>query len=68
MIQRCFDGSGVPASAAELGKHRARQVDITQVGLEQNRNLCVCVQRPAHQVSPPSIARRLAGARYQLDL
>ena len=37
------------------------------VGLGQTRNLFVCVQRPTHQVSPHSIVRRLAGARYQLD-
>ena len=48
-------------------RHRAQQVDVTRIGLEQTGNLFVCVQRPAHQVSPPLSARRLAGARYQLD-
>ena len=35
-------------------RHRVQQVDVTQVGLAQHGNLFVCVQRPAHQVSPPS--------------
>ena len=48
-------------------RHRAQQVDVTQDRTCTNGNLFVCVQRPAHQVSPPLIARRLAGARYQLD-
>ena len=48
--------------------HRARQVDITQVGPEQTRNTFVCVQRPAPQVGSLFSARRLAGARYQLDI
>ena len=37
-----------------------QQVDITQVGLAQYDLHCICVQRPAHQVRPRSIARRLA--------
>ena len=54
-------------------RHRVQQVDVTQIGLghiglAHYGNLFVCVQRPARQVSPPPIARRLAGARYQLDL
>ena len=48
-------------------RHRLQQVDVTRIGLGQTRNLFVCVQRPTHQVSPPPIARRLAGVRYQLD-
>ena len=48
-------------------RHRAQQVDVTQVGLAQHGKLFVCGQRPAHQVSPHSVVRRLAGARYQLD-
>ena len=48
-------------------QHRAQQVNVTRVGLEQNGTLIFCVQRAAHQVSPPLSARRLAGARYQLD-
>ena len=47
--------------------HRLQQVDVTRIGLEATRNLFVCVQRPAHQVSPHSVVRRLAGVRYQLD-
>ena len=47
-------------SAALIQRHRVRTAC-------SQRNLCLCSQRPAHQVSPPSIARRLAGARYQLD-
>ena len=45
-------------------RHRARQVDITRIRLEHPGNLFVCVQRPAHPVSPHSIVRRLAGVRY----
>ena len=48
-------------------RHRVQQVDVTQVGLAQHGKLFVCGQRPAHQVSPHSVVRRLAGARYQLD-
>ena len=48
-------------------RHRAQQVNVTRIGLEQTRNLFVCVQRPAHPVSPHSVVRRLAGVRYQLD-
>ena len=48
--------------------HRAQQVGITQVGPEQTRNLCICAQRPAPQVRSLFSARRLAGARYQLDI
>ena len=47
--------------------HRVQQVDVTRIGLAHNGSLFSCVQRPAHQVSPHSIVRRLAGARYQLD-
>ena len=49
-------------------QHHVQQVDVTQVGLEDHGNLFACVQRPAHQVRPHSIGRRLAGARYQLDI
>ena len=49
-------------------RHRAQQVDVTRIGLEEYGNLFVCVQRIAHQVSPHSVVRRLAGARYQLDI
>ena len=45
----------------------AQQVDVTQVILEQYDLDCICGQLPAHQVSPLPSARRLAGARYQLD-
>ena len=48
-------------------RHRAQQVNVTRVGLAQNGTLIFCVQRPAHQVSPPLSTRRLAGVRYQLD-
>ena len=49
-------------------RHRAQQVNVTQVGLAQHGKLFVCGQRPAHQVSPPLSTRRLAGVRYQLDI
>ena len=48
-------------------RHRVQQVNVTRTRLEQTQNLFVCPERPAPQVSPPFIARRLAGARYQLD-
>ena len=48
-------------------RHRVQLVDVTQVGLAQDGKLFVCPERPAHQVSPLLSARRLAGARYQLD-
>ena len=48
-------------------RHRAQQVDVTQVRLAQYDLHCICVQRPAPQVSPPFIARKLAGARSWLD-
>jgi hypothetical protein len=48
-------------------RHRLQQVDVTRIGREESVPLFFCVQRPAHQVSPPPSARRLAGARYQLD-
>ena len=48
-------------------RHRAQQVDVTRIGLAHNADRTCITQRPTHQVSPPSIARRLAGARYQLD-
>ena len=48
-------------------RHRVQQVNVTRIRLEQTQNLFVCPERPASQVSPPFIARRLAGARYQLD-
>ena len=33
-------------------RHRVRRYRITQAGRGQNGNLCVCPQRPAHQVIP----------------
>ena len=48
-------------------RHRVQQVDVTRIGLAQNRSLFSCVRRPTHQISPHLIVRRLAGARYQLD-
>ena len=70
MIQRCFWHQTCTSSVcSRIGqRHRAQQVDVTQVGLAQLRNLCFCVQRPAHQVSPRLSTRRLAGVRYQLDI
>ena len=38
-----------------------------EVGLAQDGKLFVCLERPAHQVSPLLSTRRLAGVRYQLD-
>ena len=68
MIQRCFLASvfqrlcwGRAAASCAAGRHYP-------VRLEETRNLFVCVQRLAHQVSPHSVVRRLAGARYQLDI
>ena len=46
--------------------HREQQVNVTQIGLEQTRNLFVCPQLSARQMSPHFIGRRLAGPRYQL--
>ena len=66
MIQRCFFASVFMCS--KIGQRRRhQQVDVTRIGLEETRNLFVCVQRPAHQVGPHSVVRRLAGVRYQLD-
>ena len=48
-------------------RHRVQQVDIARNRLARPGNLFVCVQRPAHPVSPHSIGRRLAGVHYQLD-
>ena len=48
-------------------RHRLQQVNVTRIGLAHNGSLFSCVQRPAHQASPHSVVRRLAGARYQLD-
>ena len=48
-------------------RHRLQQVNVTQVGLAQDGKLFVCLERPAHQVSPLLSTRRLAGVRYQLD-
>ena len=63
------EGRGFSSICSRLGQgHRERQVDITQIGLEETRNPYVCVQRPPHQVSPHSVVCRLAGVRYQLDL
>ena len=66
-----FFGIGVRAfavkSASNGQRHRVRQVDITRIGLAPSRNLFVCPEHPTRQVSPHSIVRRLAGARYQLD-
>ena len=44
-------------------RHRAQQVNVTQVRLAQYDLHCICVQRPAPQVSPPFIARRLVRPR-----
>jgi hypothetical protein len=68
MIQRCF-WHRCSSVCIRIGQsHRAQQVDVNRSGLEEYGNLSVCVQRPAHQVSPHSVVRRLAGARYQLDI
>ena len=67
MIQRCLWHQTSSACSRIGQRHRAQQVDVTQVGLGQLRNLFFCAQRPAHQVSPRLSTRRLAGARYQLD-
>jgi hypothetical protein len=51
-------------------RHRARQVNITQIGPGYYGDLFVCVQRPAHPVSPHSVVRKLAGpaASYMANL
>ena len=63
-------GIGVPTFAAESGSGivSSMQVDITRIGLAHYADRTCITQRPEHQVSPPSIARRLVGACYQLDL
>ena len=48
-------------------RHRVWLVDIAQIGPGHYENIFVCVQRPTHPVSPYSVVRRLAGARYQVD-
>ena len=63
-----FFGIGVPPFAAESGSGIMQQVNITRIGREEHVNLFGCVQRPAHRVSRHSVVRRLAGARYQLDI
>ena len=59
--------SRVSSGIGQLQPHRARRVGITQVGLEANRNLCICAQRPASRMGRPFSVFRLAGARYQID-
>ena len=58
---------GVPASAAESGKGIVFAGDITQVRLEETGNLCICAHSASRAAGSPLSARRLAGARYQLD-
>ena len=65
--QRCF-WHRCSSVCSRIGQqHRAQQVDVTQIGPEHKEHSLRCVQRPAHQVSPHSVVRRLAGVRYQLD-
>ena len=63
-----FFGIGVRAFATESGSSIVRnRFDVTWIGLEATRKPFVCAQRPAHQVGPHYVVRRLAGVRYQLD-
>ena len=58
-----------PSVCSRIGqRYRLQQVNVTQVGLAPSRNLFVCPEHPTRQVSPHPIVRRLAGARYQLDI
>jgi hypothetical protein len=67
MIQQCF-WHRCSSVCSRIGqRHRLQQVNVTQVGLAQDGKLFVCLERPAHQVSPLLSTRRLAGVRYQLD-
>ena len=60
---RCF------SVCSRIGqRHRVQQVDITRIGRGEKATCLRLPERPAHQVSPPLGTRRLAGARYQLDI
>ena len=66
MIHDVFWRGCSSVSSGIRQQHRARRVDIIQVGLGQNRNLCICARRPAPQMRSLCGTRRLVGARYQL--